>query len=471
MRRITAIHRPIVLAVLMTIPFGFGVGALALLIHDTWREYKRDWLKIQDGDTWEYRRLSFLSDGTPIVSESGLTNRRWNDRYAHLDGKHLTAEERNQILHAQRLKDGHSVVGLRSLHDSPFDHLLDANRDVWSLQDPLQPDLYWHWERPTLGSLSVLAARDRHGSRVDLYCTADGFTPDEPPANQGFVDPVGTRSEGDFVSFRTGGQLVAVNFRKRTVSIIGPLKRDQAWRLFKRGNDEWAFAIRDGGQMTIRDEQGNVLAETAAPVTKYGRPELYTPNDGGFIVTHCPRSEEERFPEGGGMTKSQIIADRYDRTGRKIDTIEFENRYRREVREADSPIVRFIDQAITQTGAGFVAPEPAFLSAVVFLVAPYEYWHREADKPYWEIVEEVHHELRWGIPVAIVFGIACAIACWRRQKKYSAPWTKTWVAFVFLFGIPAWIAYQLHRQWPPLDLAGATNDTFVRPELNGLEIR
>ena len=41
--------------------------------------------------------------------------------------------------------------------------------------------------------------------------------------------------------------------------------------------------------------------------------------------------------------------------------------------------------------------------------------------------------------------------CARRQAKYAQPWTKTWVVFVFLLGLPGLLGYLWHRRWPVLE--------------------
>ena len=52
--------------------------------------------------------------------------------------------------------------------------------------------------------------------------------------------------------------------------------------------------------------------------------------------------------------------------------------------------------------------------------------------------------------VGCLFGALMAWLCYRRQRSYGLPWTKTWTTFVFLGGLPGLAAYYVHRPWPAM---------------------
>ncbi|HLA83428.1 MAG TPA: hypothetical protein VJL29_01425 [Thermoguttaceae bacterium] len=54
------------------------------------------------------------------------------------------------------------------------------------------------------------------------------------------------------------------------------------------------------------------------------------------------------------------------------------------------------------------------------------------------------------VSVALV-GLAAAVVCYRRQRRYRQPWTWVWVITVFLFGVPGLIGYLFHRRWPAVE--------------------
>lgn len=52
--------------------------------------------------------------------------------------------------------------------------------------------------------------------------------------------------------------------------------------------------------------------------------------------------------------------------------------------------------------------------------------------------------------------LSAALAClaYRRQTRFALPGPVAWAFFVFLFGLPGWLAYRWHRRWPVLEACG-----------------
>jgi hypothetical protein len=50
----------------------------------------------------------------------------------------------------------------------------------------------------------------------------------------------------------------------------------------------------------------------------------------------------------------------------------------------------------------------------------------------------------------VVYGVSAVLAvlAYRRQRRYGLEWPWVWVAMVFLFGVPMYLAYLAHRDWP-----------------------
>jgi hypothetical protein len=89
-----------------------------------------------------------------------------------------------------------------------------------------------------------------------------------------------------------------------------------------------------------------------------------------------------------------------------------------------------------------------------------------------------------GFLVVAGVSVALAIAAYRRQRRYSLPYAAWWAVFVFLLGVPGYLAYRFHRTWPALedcprcgeasprdrDRCSDCGAAFPPPELKGLEI-
>jgi hypothetical protein len=73
---------------------------------------------------------------------------------------------------------------------------------------------------------------------------------------------------------------------------------------------------------------------------------------------------------------------------------------------------------------------------------------------------------------------------YRRQARFALPGAGVWAAFVFLFGLPGWLAYRWHRRWPVLEACGecrrpaprdrescaSCGEVFAPPPLVGTEV-
>jgi hypothetical protein len=465
----TSIVRPIVLTFLMAIPFGFGVGFLAVGVSEGWREYKRETLEIHTSTRWQRRTLSFLADGEPIVDD-------WHspDHYTHLDGSPVADNEQQDVLQEQRLVHGPDLRRRRPLTGAPFEELLLRNNRRWVTRDPENGAIHWEWEvDPTVASGSLLIARYNSSGKRLSYVSPDGFSASPPKSGQGFESPEDTRDSAELVAFRSAGNLVAIDLSKKTVATIADIDAEKsAWVMFQQ-NDEtgWRFATRDESTLNVYTATGTRLVEFPVPDSVTRQPEFYTTRDGAFIVTWYQDRRTEQLPDGGSMDRYSRVAKWIDANGNETRQLEFEDQYSRLPPNSDPSVVAAIDWFIERIGPGLLVPAPAVVCGAFFVLVPMTKSYDFPGQSSYDMIQEVLQELPYAIPVSALVGLLCAIACWRRQVRYRAEWTRTWTVFVFLFGLPAWIAWRVHRRWPPLELATAADADFVGPELNGREIR
>ncbi|HEX5105496.1 MAG TPA: hypothetical protein VFV87_16875 [Pirellulaceae bacterium] len=89
-----------------------------------------------------------------------------------------------------------------------------------------------------------------------------------------------------------------------------------------------------------------------------------------------------------------------------------------------------------------------------------------------------------GMAIVLALSLAGAVAAYRRQRRFGLGGAIGWAVMVFIFGIPGWIAYRLHRTWPVLEECPACDQssprdrdaclecgaTFPPPELKGVEV-
>lgn len=470
-----SIVRPIALTFLMALPFGFGVGLLFVGIHEGWGEYKREVLEIRSSAKHENRSLAFLEDGMPIVQDhQSVGPTPWQAVYTHLDGSSLTAsEDALSVLHQQQLRvDGH-----RRRHPfdrEPFDGLLSTRTRWRAFQDPVNQSIEWTWESlPAEVGGRWLVARFRGSDSPISYIAPDGFNQERPTSSTGFIDPSEPQANGNVVAFRSGTDLLSLNLAEKTVTTITSVDRDEdGWVMFLQ-NDEvgWRFAVQSSDVIRVFSDRGENLFEFDATASLPGRPNLFTTTDGKFVVTQWEHYQQEKLPQGGEVVRSKILATWLDESGKVTRTLRFENVYRSERYRTASATVNWIDRTMETIGPGLVVSEPAVMCGGIFVLLPWASSELFPERPVREAIDEVLEQIPYGIPVSALAGLFCAIACWRRQVRYRADWTKTWVIFVFLFGIAGLLAWRVHRRWPPMELVGLCEADFIGAEPNGLEIR
>jgi hypothetical protein len=59
--------------------------------------------------------------------------------------------------------------------------------------------------------------------------------------------------------------------------------------------------------------------------------------------------------------------------------------------------------------------------------------------------------VRWfwpGLTTLWIMSSVLAVLTYRRQRRFGLPWAGIWAGLVFLFGLPMYLAYRVHRVWP-----------------------
>jgi hypothetical protein len=87
----------------------------------------------------------------------------------------------------------------------------------------------------------------------------------------------------------------------------------------------------------------------------------------------------------------------------------------------------------------------------------------EYEKPYAETVTKSFQDAWPALLGLLILASGLTYLTDRRQCKYGLPRSYAWLVFVFLLGLPGYIAYLAHRPWP-------IRDPLPPPEPTGLEV-
>ncbi|MGZ0174168.1 MAG: hypothetical protein ACKVHE_32080 [Planctomycetales bacterium] len=485
MKSRSPVVRPIALAFLLAVSFGVGIGYLALGVNEAWREFKREVFFITYSFSYQRRSLVFLSDGTPIVHDRKWLGRGPTlDAYTQMDGEEIASDDVIHLIVPQHLSsEPHSHQHPFSRHPFPE---LEALARPWlgfrvtsssksaELRDPQIPQLNWRWEPVAKKSKDQILAARRNGYGDPVsFISHKGFGRHAPEFDEGFITPRDARSDGDIVAFLSDDRLIAINLVEETVKTIASVDSHRdGWTIIPPNEEVGRrFVMRNSDVIKVFSDGGEKLFEFAALESEFGEPQLCAVANGHFIITQVRNRAEELLANGDSVSRSTIIATWLDEAGNVTRQLDSVNEYRREIAKSEFPIVDAIDRFTKKAGLGLMAPEPAVVCGALFVLAPWISSEMRPDVPRSEVLDEVLGMFPYGIPVSAIVGLVCAIASWRRLKRYQSEWTRTWIVFVFLFGLPGWLAWKVHQRWPPLDLVKVFDTGFVGPEPNGLEIR
>ncbi len=99
--------------------------------------------------------------------------------------------------------------------------------------------------------------------------------------------------------------------------------------------------------------------------------------------------------------------------------------------------------------ATLATPAPAVLESLMLATGPADYLESGKAEDYAGTLGLILSAIWPELLLVNFLGAISAWFCYRRQKRYAQPWTRTWVVFVFLFGVPGLVGYLFHRRWPP----------------------
>jgi hypothetical protein len=97
----------------------------------------------------------------------------------------------------------------------------------------------------------------------------------------------------------------------------------------------------------------------------------------------------------------------------------------------------------------FLIPSPGGI-VVTLACNPWDFWAelRRNSPEYLPTLRQALVDVQSILAINGVLAVLLAALCWHRQRKYGLSWTWAWVAFVLVFGLPAYFGYWAHRVWP-----------------------
>lgn len=110
--------------------------------------------------------------------------------------------------------------------------------------------------------------------------------------------------------------------------------------------------------------------------------------------------------------------------------------------------VRPRTQSLVLAGV-FPAPIASGAASLVFL--PITLLERKQEETYPQALAATLAETWPAVLLTLLVGGLAAWSAYRRQQRYAQGHAAAWAVFVFVFGLPGWLAHRFHRRWPTME--------------------
>jgi len=476
MKKQTPIFQPLVLALILATGFASVWGLFAL------------WIVEETRDTRSGGSLRFLADGTPVIHD-GQTVR-------DLDGKDVPGAEQGPWLAGFSLP----VAGPEPLM---------LGRAPWQLRlrpfaDNRQVNWFFVADGNTPGFGHFVGFDRETAMRMGFLGTA-GFRAETLPQEEYF--PLSSAESFPFM----GRMALHSHLCSRQNSFVpygrvfssGPAPDPADLFVFVWADDGKIYRV-DLGQRTVAvvfAEPGlrSLNMEMWSGKTTPGKFPLAARTDDAVALVDGADGSVRRFPipvelrqrgnffwaeQPGGSSLACVVRG----NGLRSPTEEYQIFWidgSGQITRRVETTVRRPDMRTLRTAMGGIAPAPILSGMLVAIQARSLLYHEEA-ATYPDGLTQALADFWPSLALAGLVSMGLAWACNRRQTRYATSGLERtlWPLFVFLFGLPGWVAYRYGRSWPVLDRCpscrklvpcvcnrcAACQVEFPQPALKGTEV-
>jgi hypothetical protein len=374
---------------------------------------------------------------------------------------------------------------------------------IRSFYDDRRPPVHWHLisDGQTNGLAYLVGYDSQSKARIGFIGTK-GFRPEAlPPEEQFPLSPTGdamrsrvTGLPGQSSPFPVGG-----GRRNRASALISP------WCIYVHSDQQRIYRVDLSTRQTqvVLDDSGIRAAELMlqyGPGWMTGTSWFLVRTEHEVLVFNNENEIERRFriptelqdvdfsfgvtSEGHGLCCSHFVPD--DHAPEYQYRIYWVDQSGRIVRNQDATIKGNNPGVNFGTLLGAIMPAPVLAGSFVAGVRPYHLMETYSTIEYAEGLRRSANEYWPALLLAGAIGAFLALACLRRQTRYATSGAErfVWPVFVFLFGVPGWVAYLTCRSWPVLDRCpacqvrvprdrykcAACQSGFPAPPMRGIEV-
>jgi hypothetical protein len=454
------------LGLLLAVAVSIGCGILVIGCYSLYEEYMEG--PVPSRFSYQNEQLRVLSDGRPLIEVTQYNPPR-QTKYLDVHRNPVQLPDEPEWTEGALLPEKHRLF-LNFHRRFPQARIISV---VQSLHDT--EDWYFVFEDKREGHGYFVAFDFRTRERLG-YLGKQGFQNDPlPEAEQFRIDGLGLPSfrVASFINgaffvnldglafLQSGNKLFLINLKSRTARLllgdkdvlsIATVQKPGAIRSDGLLTDEVLLAIRTKRDVLLLDFSGKQRQTFELPTNFSARGFDFhlLPDGNALLVANSGKQRETG--QGYVELDSDLLwmTPQGEITKRQKLTL----RSRRNIQHLSDRA-----QACLFTMA---VPAPLTGGTMALVLRPWSD-SQLIEKPYAEAVTKSLQDTWPALLSLLILASGLTYLTERRQRKYGLPRSYAWLVFVFLLGLPGYIAYLVHRPWP---LA----DPLPPPDRTGLEV-
>lgn len=451
-----AILRPLVLALIVGLGFAVAWTMVFVWCYAT--------VQMAFQPLQPFHRISVLKNGAVVESTrlGNPTGKVITTTYT-LDGE-TVSESDHSVVYLDRELERTQLTPPRQVLVGPYSPL------SWSIRiKPLpfgrSPISRWYLvHNGARRGRAYLVGYDGNSKLPAGYIGRSGFRLDEPPSDEYFVMEAGRMDYGSIISgarlntydrlddlppvsssmvyLALDDRLVEVDLANRKVRTIIEEKDIYSLGALTRASRQAAGELQDQPDnlqqfLAIRMKERVVVID---PVSGQHRDYALPAELSDYTFSFYELLDDTALIQFAQQSKDGTVTNVVRWINAEGETLREEQFAGRQ----DWPSVRAMSCIVS-----LAMPVPAIIEPYMLAFAQQIYLESDGAEDFISVMG-LALSMSWpGLVLINLVGIVSAWLCYRRQKRYARPWTRTWVAFVFLFGVPGLVGYLFHRRWPP----------------------
>ncbi len=409
-----------------------------------------------------HRSLVVFADGTPVIAANPGNS---DPAYSGLDGEPIEPENPKDTINGAQLGLGNGTQAGGMGRDW-------AGR-IESFRMTGKPSLLWYFvNNGGEDGAGYFVGYEQVRNGCLGYLGTNGWTENVPSEDEWFPVPAGQYLFGsdsmiskastpwlmrsidmnyetdypeEIVCIRSLGKIRKVNLVEKTVDVLFEDPQLIAMAQFQTAKADGTAPAKVGLLAVRLPARTLVLSRAGETLAAYVIPQSLRTRQFTFYATADERAMYAEIQFDSATGKETCTITWADQAGMLLDRKEVALNQLEPQHRTGSETLLF---------SGMIPVPGVALPMLAVLGVPEMGQEQHPETGYWKALCSTLRIAWPAITGLLVLGVVLGWATIRRQKKSGLPYRRTWAVFVFLFGVPGYLAYLCHRRWPVREECG-----------------